>query len=117
MLINFLFTTKYDLQLINNKQSATTKTTTSNVYLVQQLICNLLNKLYENETKWPDLFIKAFIDDSLSERNWVDCDSCKEFIQNILLAFHTKIIPFSFESKYKEKKEVFFKITFRFFKT
>jgi hypothetical protein len=38
------------------------------------------------------------LDDSLSERNWVDCDTCKAFIQNIPLAFHTKIIPFSFES-------------------
>jgi integrator complex subunit 1 len=98
MLTNFLFTTKYDLQSINNKQQLASNKQTSNVHLVQQLICNLLYKLYENETKWPDLFIKAFIDDSLSERNWVDCDTCKEFIQNILLAFHTKIIPFSFES-------------------
>lgn len=81
------------------QQTAATSIVQSNSVLVQQLICNLLYKLFENENKWPDMFIKAFIDDSLSERNWIDSEMCKEFVQNIILAFHTKIIPFSFESK------------------
>ena len=101
MLANFLFTTKIDNTYGNKlaKPPISGIPIQSNVSLVQQLICTLLYNLYENETQWPDIFIKAFIDDSLSERNWVDSDLCKEFVQNILLAFHTKIIPFSFESK------------------
>jgi hypothetical protein len=101
MLTNFLFTNKFDSQikLVKPQSERNNVPQQSNVSLVQQLICNLLYKLYENETQWPDLFIKSYIDDALIERNWVDSDLCKEFVQNILLAFHTKIIPFSFESK------------------
>lgn len=39
--------------------------------------------------------MKAYFDDSLGERSWVDNSSCKEFVQNIVTAFDTKPIPFS----------------------
>ena len=38
---------------------------------------------------------KAYFDDSLSERAWVDNPSCKEFVQNTVTAFATKPLPFS----------------------
>jgi integrator complex subunit 1 len=45
------------------------------------------------------MFIKAYLDDSLNERSWVDNEQCRDFVQYIVAAFNTKIIPFSFESK------------------
>jgi hypothetical protein len=58
-------------------------------------ICNLLYLIFENESNWPEIFVKAYVDDSLSERNWVDNPNCKDFLDNIQTAFHTKPIPFS----------------------
>lgn len=62
---------------------------------VQPTICNILYSVFEDETCWPEIFIKAYFDDSLGERTWVDNPSCKEFVQNIMTAFNTRPIPFS----------------------
>ena len=62
---------------------------------IQPTICNILHAVYQNETSWPEIFIKAYFDDSLGERTWVDNPSCKEFVQNTATAFNTKPIPFS----------------------
>lgn len=89
---------------------------------IQPTICNILYSLFENENCWPEIFIKvnlirlkkftefcsnifkifflfvdikAYFDDSLGERTWVDNPSCKEFVQNLTTAFNTKPIPFS----------------------
>jgi integrator complex subunit 1 len=58
-------------------------------------MCTLIYNVYENEPDWPEIFIKAYIDDSLNERIWVDNPNCKEFVENIQTAFCTKPIPFS----------------------
>jgi hypothetical protein len=61
-------------------------------------ICTILNLIYENETNWPDIFIKAYIDDFLAERSWVDNSVCKEFVANIQTGFNTKQIPFNVDN-------------------
>ncbi len=62
---------------------------------IQPTICNIIHFLYENESSWPDIFVKAYVDDSLGERSWIDNPQCKEFTDNIKTAFQTKSIPYS----------------------
>ncbi|CAL1270879.1 unnamed protein product [Larinioides sclopetarius] len=61
--------------------------------LVSILAANILMAAYKDESSWPELFVKAYIEDSLGERTWVDHDYCKGFVDNILTAFNTKTIP------------------------
>lgn len=56
-------------------------------------ICGLLLHVYEVETTWPEIFVRAYIDDSLGERNWVDSASCRVFVDNVRTAFNTRPIP------------------------
>jgi integrator complex subunit 1 len=58
-------------------------------------LCILLYNVYENEPDWPEVFIRAYVDDSLNERIWVDNPNCKDFVENIQTAFATRPIPFS----------------------
>lgn len=55
---------------------------TGSISSIQPAICQLLYRLFENENVWPDIFIKAYVDDSLGERAWVDNSSCKVTILN-----------------------------------
>lgn len=55
-------------------------------------ICGILLQIYETETTWPEIFVRAYIDDSLGERNWVDSTACKTFTDNVRTAFCTKPI-------------------------
>lgn len=73
---------------------------------IQPTICNLLYNLYENESCWPEIFIKAYVDDSLGERAWVDNSACKEFVQNTLTAFCTKSLPFSVDNLITEQTSI-----------
>lgn len=57
------------------------------------LAANLLFTAYHDETNWPLIFIKVFIEDSLGDRCWVDSDNCKPFVDNLISAFNTKIPP------------------------
>lgn len=44
------------------------------------------------------MFKKAYVDDSLGERAWVDNALCDEFVENVKTAFSTKPIPFSVDN-------------------
>ncbi|GFQ87230.1 integrator complex subunit 1 [Trichonephila clavata] len=61
--------------------------------LVSILAANILMAAYRDESSWPEVFVKSYIEDSLGERMWVDHDYCKGFVDNILTAFNTKSIP------------------------
>ncbi|XP_035215176.1 integrator complex subunit 1-like [Stegodyphus dumicola] len=61
--------------------------------LVPILASNILMAAYKEESNWPEVFVKAYVEDSLAERVWVDHDYCKGFVDNILTAFKTKSIP------------------------
>lgn len=62
-------------------------------------LCNILNTLYNSESVWPDVFVRAYVDDSLTERAWVDNSDCKEFVENIQTAFGTRPLPFSADAQ------------------
>ncbi|XP_023242494.1 integrator complex subunit 1-like [Centruroides sculpturatus] len=61
--------------------------------LVSILAANVLMASHHDEGRWPESFIKVYVEDSLGERIWVDHDDCKGFVDNILTAFNTKIPP------------------------
>ena len=46
---------------------------------------------YRNKTRWPDLFVRVYIEDAIGERVWVDHPESKPFVDNICTAFDTKI--------------------------
>jgi hypothetical protein len=77
--------------------------------MLQPAICNILHVLYEKEPCWPEIFARAYVDDSLGERSWVDNSLCKDFVQSVHAAFGTtKSIPFSVDtnsSKLREKEK------------
>ncbi|KAL7647180.1 UNVERIFIED_CONTAM: hypothetical protein RMT77_002438 [Armadillidium vulgare] len=55
------------------------------------LAANILLAVFQDEKCWQENFIKAYIDDSLGERLWVDHEDCKGFVDNIIASFKTKM--------------------------
>ncbi|VDM34160.1 unnamed protein product [Hydatigera taeniaeformis] len=46
-------------------------------------VANLLLIALGNQSKWPPKLIKIYLEDSLSDRIWVDLDECKAFVLNL----------------------------------
>ena len=46
---------------------------------------------YRNITRWPEIFVKIYIEDAMSERVWVDHPEIKYFVDNICTAFETNL--------------------------
>ncbi|XP_013788345.1 integrator complex subunit 1-like, partial [Limulus polyphemus] len=78
--------------LLKRDVSVNYKTTKGNS-MWAVLVANILLAAYHDEESWPELFVKVFVEDSLGERVWVDHEDCKGFVDNILMAFKTKIPP------------------------
>ncbi|XP_022672380.1 integrator complex subunit 1-like isoform X2 [Varroa destructor] len=57
------------------------------------LAANLLLAVFQDSDQWPDAFVRAFVEDSLGDRLWVDHEECKCFVDNILTAFKTRMPP------------------------
>lgn len=57
------------------------------------LAANLLARGYHNKTRWPDIFVRCYIEDAMNERVWVDLEECSAFVENISTAFGTKTPP------------------------
>ncbi|KAJ7523024.1 hypothetical protein O6H91_18G035100 [Diphasiastrum complanatum] len=51
------------------------------------LACKLLFRAFSEETEWPLIFIKAYLEDAIGPRVWIEHDSCKEFVLILLKAF------------------------------
>lgn len=60
---------------------------------VTVMAVSLLMRGYLDLKRWPEMFVKLYIEDSLGERTWVDQSFCKPFVDNILTAFNTKPPP------------------------
>ena len=59
--------------------------------LVSVLAANILMTAYRNITRWPEIFVKIYIEDAMSERVWVDHPEIKYFVDNICTAFETNL--------------------------
>uniref|UniRef100_A0A5S6R1H3 DUF3677 domain-containing protein n=1 Tax=Trichuris muris TaxID=70415 RepID=A0A5S6R1H3_TRIMR len=53
------------------------------------LICSILMEAWKEETEWPELFAKVYLDDAMSERSWVDRQESRPFVKAILASFGT----------------------------
>ncbi|GAA56054.1 integrator complex subunit 1, partial [Clonorchis sinensis] len=51
------------------------------------LVANLIYLALEGQVKWPSHLIKVYLEDSLTDRVWVDQDECRLFVLNIETAF------------------------------
>lgn len=45
--------------------------------LVPVLVINLFQKAFHDESSWPEVFLKMYVEDALNERVWVDHEECK----------------------------------------
>ena len=103
MCTNLLFTSKFPAQsdkfnsitAVNKPKNILRPPSPQNLQNCLHTISVFLYSAFENEPDWPDVFVKAYIDDSLNDRIWVDHPLCKDFVDNIQTAFYTKPIPFS----------------------
>jgi len=54
--------------------------------------CNILLHAFQGEDTWPQSLIKAYVEDALGDRSWVDNENNKTFVQNIIAAFGTILV-------------------------
>ena len=59
--------------------------------LVSVLAANVLMAAYHRVARWPDTFVRVFIEDAMGERVWVDHPESQNFVNNICTAFQTKL--------------------------
>jgi integrator complex subunit 1 len=57
--------------------------TSKNNATVFVLGANLLARGHHDKKKWPESFVKAYIDDAVNERLWVDSEECSFFTDHI----------------------------------
>ncbi|KAL1124337.1 hypothetical protein AAG570_000966 [Ranatra chinensis] len=62
---------------------------------VLTLAVSILACAFQNIKKWPEIFVKMYLEDAGGERAWVDNELCKSFVDNIVSSFSTKQIPVS----------------------
>ncbi|XP_077510798.1 integrator complex subunit 1 [Amblyomma americanum] len=75
------------------KRDVTVNFKTKGNNLISVLACNLLLAAFQDNVSWPDQFVKVFVEDSLGDRVWVDHDECKNYVDNVLTAFNTRLPP------------------------
>ncbi|XP_017779364.1 PREDICTED: integrator complex subunit 1 [Nicrophorus vespilloides] len=59
----------------------------------QVIYINLLIYSFGEVSNWPEVFLKFYVEDAVSERIWIDNPYCKPFVDNIVTAFNTKLPP------------------------
>lgn len=57
--------------------------TTKNNSTVFVMAANLLARGHFDKKKWPESFLKVYIDDAVNERLWVDSEDCTFFLDHI----------------------------------
>jgi hypothetical protein len=55
------------------------------------LAASILYRVYQNVADWPLEFAKAYINDSIQERIWVEHDLAKDFVAGVLTAFDDEL--------------------------
>lgn len=75
------------------KRDVTVNFKTKGNNLISVLASNLLLAAFQDNVNWPEQFVKVFVEDSLGDRVWVDHDECKNYVDNVLTAFNTRLPP------------------------
>ncbi|XP_026678814.1 integrator complex subunit 1 [Diaphorina citri] len=57
------------------------------------LAANIFFEAYKETKRWPDSFVKLYLEDAANERIWVDHELCHGFVENILTCVNTKPLP------------------------
>lgn len=66
--------------------------TTKNKITVFAMAANLLARGHFDKKKWPESFIKIYIEDAINERLWVDSEECSFFIDHISEYFNLHLL-------------------------
>ncbi len=65
---------------------------------VPVMVINLFQKAFQDESSWPEVFLKLYVEDALNERVWVDHEECKVspvMLQLCPLLLDFNLTPFS----------------------
>lgn len=71
------------LSLLKTDPQHSVRHTTKNNTTVFVMAANLLSRGHFDIKKWPESFLKIYIDDAVNERLWVDSEECSFFIDHI----------------------------------
>lgn len=71
------------ISLLKTDPQHSVRHTTKNNTAVFVIAANLLARGHYDKKKWPESFIKVYIDDAVNERLWVDTEECSFFIDHI----------------------------------
>lgn len=71
------------ISLLKSDPQHSVRHTAKNNTTVFVMAANLLARGHFQDKKWPESFIKVYIDDAVNERLWVDSEECSFFIDHI----------------------------------
>lgn len=71
------------ISLLKTDSQHTVRHTKQNNITVFTMAANLLARGNYDKKKWPESFLKIYIDDAVNERLWVDCEECSYFTDHI----------------------------------
>uniref|UniRef100_A0A023EZS6 Uncharacterized protein n=1 Tax=Triatoma infestans TaxID=30076 RepID=A0A023EZS6_TRIIF len=60
--------------------------------IVSLLSISILTRAFQDVKRWPDILMKVYLEDAGGDRNWVDHELSKNFVENILASLNTKAI-------------------------
>lgn len=58
--------------------------------ILYYLVINIFITVFQDTKRWPEMFIKIYLDDACGDRSWVDNELCKNFVDNIVISLNTK---------------------------
>lgn len=71
------------ISLLKTDSQHSVRHTMKNNSTVYAMAANLLARGNYDKKEWPESFLKIYIDDSINERLWVDCEDCSFFVDHI----------------------------------
>lgn len=71
------------LSLLKTDSQHTVRHPVKNNTTIFAMAANLLARGHYDKKKWPESFVKVYIDDALNERLWVDLEECSFFTDHI----------------------------------
>jgi integrator complex subunit 1 len=71
------------ISLLKTDPQYSVRHTNKNNTTVFAMAANLIARGHFDKKKWPESFLKVYIDDAVNERLWVDSEECSSFIDHI----------------------------------